>query len=54
MKRLAIIGYPISHSLSPTIYNAAFPAMDFDATFEAWATSLRRRTALRQGRRTSH
>jgi shikimate dehydrogenase len=38
MKRLAIIGYPIAHSLSPTIYNAAFPAMGFEASFEAWLT----------------
>jgi shikimate dehydrogenase len=38
VKRLAIIGYPIGHSLSPVIYNAAFPAMGFDASFEAWAT----------------
>jgi shikimate dehydrogenase len=38
MKRLAIIGFPIAHSLSPTIYNAAFPAMGFEASFEAWLT----------------
>ncbi|MPZ50036.1 MAG: shikimate dehydrogenase [Dehalococcoidia bacterium] len=38
MNRLGIIGFPIAHSLSPVIYNAAFPAMGIDATFEAWLT----------------
>ncbi|HLF79104.1 MAG TPA: shikimate dehydrogenase [Dehalococcoidia bacterium] len=38
MKRLAIIGYPIGHTLSPAMYNAAFPEMGIDATFEVWAT----------------
>jgi shikimate dehydrogenase len=38
MKRFAIIGYPISHSLSPVMYNAAFPAMGIDAVYEAWST----------------
>src|SRR5688572_3529311 len=36
-KLLSIIGYPISHSLSPAIYNATFPAMGIDARYEAWA-----------------
>jgi shikimate dehydrogenase len=36
MKRLAVLGHPIGHSLSPAIYNAAFPAMGIDATYEAW------------------
>jgi len=40
MTRLAIIGYPVGHSLSPVMYNAAFPVMGVDATFEAWATPL--------------
>jgi shikimate dehydrogenase len=38
MKRLAIIGDPIGHSLSPAMYNAAFPAMGIDARYEAWPT----------------
>ena len=38
MNLLAIIGYPIRHSLSPAIYNAAFDAMGVDARFEAWST----------------
>jgi shikimate dehydrogenase len=38
MKLLAVIGYPISHSISPAIYNAAFPAMGIEARYEAWAT----------------
>jgi shikimate dehydrogenase len=37
-KLLAIIGYPIGHSLSPAIYNATFPAMGIDARYEAWST----------------
>ena len=35
---LAIIGYPLGHSLSPSIYNATFPAMGIDARYEAWST----------------
>jgi shikimate dehydrogenase len=38
MMRLAIIGDPIGHSISPAIYNATFPAMGIDATYEAWLT----------------
>ena len=38
MSKLAIIGYPIAHSLSPAIYNATFPAMGIDAVYEAWPT----------------
>src|SRR3990170_3987647 len=38
MKLLAIVGYPIRHSLSPAIYNATFPAMGIDARYEAWET----------------
>ena len=37
MKRLAVIGYPIGHSMSPALYNAAFPALGVDAFYEAWA-----------------
>lgn len=38
MMRLAIIGDPIGHSISPAIYNAAFHAMGIDAIYEAWLT----------------
>lgn len=38
MKLLAIVGYPIRHSLSPAIYNAVFPAMGIEARYEAWET----------------
>src|SRR5690349_13952367 len=37
MTRFAIIGYPIGHSMSPTLYGAAFPVLGIDATYEAWA-----------------
>lgn len=33
--RLCIIGHPISHSMSPTIYSRFFEAMNIDATYEA-------------------
>lgn len=36
MKRYGIIGNPISHSISPAIYNAVFPTIGLVATFEAW------------------
>jgi shikimate dehydrogenase len=32
----AVIGHPIRHSLSPTIYNAAFAAVDLDWVFVAF------------------
>jgi shikimate dehydrogenase len=34
----AIIGYPLGHSMSPAIHNAAYKAMGLDLTFEAWST----------------
>jgi shikimate dehydrogenase len=37
-ERLAIIGDPVGHSISPAIYNATFPAMGIDAHYEAWPT----------------
>ena len=37
MSRLAIVGYPIGHSMSPALYGAAFPVLGIDATYEAWA-----------------
>ncbi len=40
MKRATagVIGYPLAHSLSPTIFQAAFDAAGLDAAYEAWAT----------------
>lgn len=34
MKRYAIIGYPVSHSLSPQIHNPAFKQLNIDAHYE--------------------
>lgn len=39
MKRAALIGDPVEHSLSPVMHNAAFRAMGIDATYELWPTS---------------
>src|SRR5690349_10218738 len=38
MKRFAIIGDPIGHSISPAMYNAVFPAMGIEARYDAWHT----------------
>ncbi|MEX2159200.1 MAG: shikimate dehydrogenase [Dehalococcoidia bacterium] len=38
MKREGVIGYPLSHSLSPTIFQAAFDAAGFEARYEKWPT----------------
>src|SRR4029450_1944200 len=35
MQRAYVIGYPIKHSLSPAIHNAAFQALGIDARYEA-------------------
>lgn len=37
-KRAGVIGYPLGHSLSPTIFQAAFDAAGVDARYEAWET----------------
>jgi shikimate dehydrogenase len=37
LKRLAVIGYPIGHSMSPVLYNTAFAALSIDAMYEAWS-----------------
>jgi shikimate dehydrogenase len=37
-KRAGVIGYPLGHSLSPTIFQAAFDAAGIDARYEAWET----------------
>ena len=38
MKRAGVIGYPLGHSISPAIFQAAFDAAGVDATYEAWET----------------
>jgi shikimate dehydrogenase len=38
MKRSALIGDPVEHSLSPVMHNAAFRAMGIDAIYELWPT----------------
>ena len=37
MTVMAIIGYPLGHTLSPAMYNAAFPAVGLAADFGARA-----------------
>ncbi|HYM16578.1 MAG TPA: shikimate dehydrogenase [Dehalococcoidia bacterium] len=37
-KRAGVIGHPLAHSLSPTIFKAAFDAAGIDATYDAWDT----------------
>lgn len=39
MRRAALIGDPVAHSLSPVMHNAAFKAMQLDASYELWLTS---------------
>jgi shikimate dehydrogenase len=38
LKRAGVIGFPLSHSLSPVIFRAAFDAAGIDARYEAWKT----------------
>ena len=38
MSIYGIIGYPLSHALSPVIHNAAYEAMGLDARYEGWNT----------------
>ncbi len=40
MKRAALIGDPVEHSLSPVMHNAAFAALGIDAMYELWPTFL--------------
>ncbi|PIU44867.1 MAG: shikimate dehydrogenase [Ignavibacteriales bacterium CG07_land_8_20_14_0_80_59_12] len=35
MDRYALLGFPVHHSISPAIYNAAFEALHIDARYEA-------------------
>ena len=39
MRRAALIGNPVEHSLSPFMHNAAFAALGIDATYELWQTA---------------
>ncbi len=34
-----IFGYPIGHSISPAMHNAAFTSIGIDAVYEAWETT---------------
>lgn len=40
MRHVGLIGDPVEHSLSPHMHNAAFRALDIDATYELWGTPL--------------
>ena len=35
-QRLGVVGYPIEHSLSPAIHQAALDALGIDARYERW------------------
>src|SRR5947209_112540 len=38
MKQVGLIGYPVAHSRSPQMHNAAFQASGIDAWYELWET----------------
>ena len=38
MKQVGLIGYPVAHSCSPQMQNAAFRAIEFDARYTLWET----------------
>jgi shikimate dehydrogenase len=38
MKYAGVIGYPVKHSLSPQMHNAAFEALGIDARYDLWET----------------
>ena len=38
MKQVGLIGYPVAHSRSPQMHNAAFQALAIDARYELWET----------------
>jgi len=38
VKQAGVIGYPLGHSLSPVVFQAAFESAGVEATYEAWAT----------------
>jgi shikimate dehydrogenase len=46
VKRLAVIGYPLAHTLSPRIQGAAIRAMGLELTYEALETPPERLEAL--------
>ncbi|MCA9855864.1 MAG: shikimate dehydrogenase, partial [Dehalococcoidia bacterium] len=37
-KRIALLGHPVSHSISPRFQQAALDALGIAATYEAWDT----------------
>ncbi len=37
-KRAGVIGHPLTHSISPAMFKAAFDAAGIDATYDAWDT----------------
>jgi shikimate dehydrogenase len=47
----AVIGYPIRHSISPIIHNAAFRALDLDWVFTAFEVAPGRAAAAVEGAR---
>lgn len=38
MKQVGLVGYPVSHSLSPRMQQAAFDALDIEARYTLWET----------------
>ena len=38
MKQVGLIGYPVAHSLSPQMHNAAFREIGFEAEYTLWET----------------
>jgi len=47
----AVIGFPIKHSISPVIHNAAFRALDLDWVFTAFEVAPGRAAAAAEGAR---
>ena len=37
--RVGILGYPLSHSISPTFQQAAFDHLGIDIVYESWTVS---------------
>ena len=42
VKQVGVIGYPLAHSLSPALQQAAFDQLGYDAHYEAWLTQPER------------
>ena len=36
--KAGIIGYPLGHTLSPTIHNSAFKELGYNIDFQIWET----------------